>query len=125
MEAIQIRTREKLQPDHVLVIGERRRSFPTPCSTCGARRKTWLKSLGWVCTACFDQCKERAEQCLEVGSGVARLRQAYERAILSYHAAQQAGVAALAPQGSAVSFPGDRDRNGEEKPARERGGSHG
>ena len=33
-----------------------------------------------MCTACFDQCKETAEQCLEVGSGAARLRHAYERA---------------------------------------------
>ena len=122
MEAIQIRTHEKLHPDHVPVIGERRRSSPTPCSTCGSRRKTWLRSLGWVCTACFDQCKERAEQFLEAGSGVARLRQAYERAILSYHAAHPAGVAELAPQGRAVSFPGDRDRDGEERPSQERGG---
>jgi hypothetical protein len=97
MEAIPIRTREKLHPDHVLVIGERRRSFPTPCSTCGSRRKTWLRKLGWVCTACFDQCKERAEQFIDAGSGVARLRQAYNQAILSYHAAQQASVAELAP----------------------------
>ena len=91
MEAIPIRTREKLQPDHVLVIGERRRSFPTPCFTCGSRRKTWLRSLGWVCTACFDQCKETAEQGLEVGSGVARLCQAYERAILSYRGPKSEG----------------------------------
>src|SRR5258706_6854558 len=102
----------------VLVIGERRRSFPTHCSTCGSRRKTWLRSLGWVCTVCFEQCKERAEQCLEVGNGVARLHHAYEQAILSYHVAHPAGVSELAPQRSAISFPGDRARDGEERPSR-------
>jgi len=90
MEAISLRQRETTAPERVLVIGERRRSSPPSCSTCGSRRKTWLKSLGWVYTGCFDQCKETAEQCIEVGSGVARLRQAYERAILSYQAAHPA-----------------------------------
>jgi predicted amidophosphoribosyltransferase len=90
MEAIPLRKREKTEPERVLVIGESRRSSPPSCSTCGSRRKTWLRSLGWVCTACFDQCKETAEQCIEVGSGAARMRQAYERAILSYHAAHPA-----------------------------------
>jgi ribosomal protein L37AE/L43A len=90
METIPLRTREKTAPERVLVIGESRRSSPPSCSTCGSRRKTRLRSLGWVCTACFDQCKETAEQCLEVGSGVTRLRHAYERAILSYHAAHPA-----------------------------------
>jgi ribosomal protein L37AE/L43A len=81
MEAIHIRKREKTEPARVLVISESRRSSQTPCSTCGSRRKTWLSSLGWVCTACFDQCKETAEQGIEVGSGVARMRQAYDRAM--------------------------------------------
>lgn len=43
-----------------------------------------------MCTGCFDQCKETAEQCIEVGSDVARMRQAYARAILSYQAAHPA-----------------------------------
>jgi predicted amidophosphoribosyltransferase len=103
MEAIPLRQREKPAPERVLVIGERRCSSPPSCSTCGSRRKTWLRSLGWVCTGCFDQCKEAAEQCIEVGSGVARMRQAYERAILSYHAADQAVVSELAPTSSEVS----------------------
>jgi len=90
MEAIPLRKCEKTEPERVLVIGERRCSSPTSCSTCGSRRKTWLRSLGWVCTGCFDQCKETAEQFIEVGSGVTRMRQAYERAILSYHAAHPA-----------------------------------
>lgn len=90
MEAIPLRKREKTALERVLVIGENRRSSPPSCSTCGSRRKTWLRSFGWVCIAYFDQCKETAEQGLEVGSGVARLRQAYERAILSYHAAHPA-----------------------------------
>jgi hypothetical protein len=90
MDAIPLRQRETTAPKRVLVIGESRCSFPTSCSTCGSRRKTWLRSLGWVCTGCFDQCKEAAEQCIDVGSGIARMRQAYERAILSYHAAHPA-----------------------------------
>ena len=90
MEASPLRKREKTAPERVLVIGENRRSSPPSCPTCGSRRKTWLRSLGWVCTACFDECKETAEQGLAVGSGVARLRQTYERAILSYHAAHPA-----------------------------------
>ena len=90
MEAIPLRQRETTAPERVLVIGESRRSFPPACSTCGSRRKTWLRSLGWVCTGCFDQCKATAEECIEVDSGVARMRQAYERAILSYQAAHPA-----------------------------------
>ena len=90
METIPLRPRAQPAPERVLVIGESRRSFPPSCSTCGSRRKTWLRRLGWVCTGCFDQCKEAAEQCIEVGSGVARMRQAYERAILSYQAAHPA-----------------------------------
>lgn len=92
MEAIPFCTRTTTAPERVLVMGESRRSSLPSCSTCGSRRKTWLRSLGWVCTACFDQCKEIAEQCLEVGSGVTRLRHAYEQAILSYHAAHPTPV---------------------------------
>jgi hypothetical protein len=95
MDAIPLRPRETTAPEPVFVIGESRRSFPPSCSTCGSRRKTWLRRLGWGCTGCFDQWKETAEQCIDVGSGVARMRQAYERAILSYHAAHPA----LAPAG--------------------------
>ena len=90
MAVIPLRPREKRAPARVLVIGESRRSSPPPCSTCGSRRKTWLRRLGWVCTGCFDQCKATAEHCIEVGSGVARMRQAYARAILSYQAAHPA-----------------------------------
>jgi len=102
MEAIHIRKHEKTEPERVLAIGERRRSSSTHCSICGSRRKTWLRSLGWVCTVCFDQCKETAEKFIEVGSGVTRMRQAYERAILSYHAADQAVVSELFPTNSEV-----------------------
>ena len=90
MEAIPLRKHAQTEPARMLVISERRCSSQTPCSTCGSRRKTWLRRLGWVCTGCFDQCKETAEQCIEVGSGVARMRQAYARAILSYQAAHPA-----------------------------------
>ena len=90
METIPLRPRAQPAPERVLVIGESRRSFPPSCSPCGSWRKTWLRSGGWVYTACFDQCKETADQYLEVGSGAARLRHAYERALLSYHAAHPA-----------------------------------
>jgi hypothetical protein len=90
METIPLRPREQMAPQRVLVIGESRRSSPSPCSTCGARRKTWLRSVGWVCTACFDQCKETADRFIEVGSGAARMRHAYARAIVAYQAAHPA-----------------------------------
>jgi hypothetical protein len=81
--------KEKTDPERVLVLRERRTSSHTPCAACGSRRKTWQSSLGWVCTVCFDQCKETAEQLIEVGSGVSRMRHAYELAVLSYHAAHE------------------------------------
>ncbi len=87
MEAVTIRKQEKTTSERILVIGERRRSSQTHCSTCGSRRKTWLDSLGWVCTVCFDRCKETAEQLIEAGNGVSRMRQAYELAIRSYQVA--------------------------------------
>ena len=81
--------KEKTDPERILVLQERRTSSHTPCATCRSRRKTWQRSLGWVCTVCFDQCKETAEQLIEVGSGVSRMRHAYELAVLSYHAAHE------------------------------------
>ena len=89
METIPLRTREQMAPQRVLVIGESRRSSPPPCSTCGAG-ETWLRRVGWVCTACFDQRKETADRVIEVGSGAARMRQAYARAIVAYQAAHPA-----------------------------------
>jgi hypothetical protein len=43
-----------------------------------------VSNLGWVCTICFERCKAAAEQLIEVGNGVSRMRQAYELAIHSY-----------------------------------------
>jgi hypothetical protein len=90
MEAIPLRPRKQPAPARVLVLGERRCSALPSCAICGSRRKTWLRRVGWVCTACFDHCKERAEQWLDVGSGVARLRHAYEQAMLAYPVAYPA-----------------------------------
>jgi hypothetical protein len=87
MEAMNNHKKEKAASERVLVIGEKRRSSQTHCSMCGSRRTTWLDRLGWVCTVCFDRCKETAEQLIEVGSGVSRMRQAYELAIRSYQVA--------------------------------------
>ena len=70
--------------ERVVIMRERRITSAEHCSTCDSRRKTWAPDLGWVCTVCFERCKARAEQVVEVGSGVSRLRQAYENAIHSY-----------------------------------------
>jgi hypothetical protein len=87
MEAAGILPVEKLKTKRIAVLWERRISSHEPCSTCGSRRKTWVDTLGWVCTSCFDRCKENAELLVEAGSGASRLRQAYELAVYSYRAA--------------------------------------
>src|SRR5215470_17505446 len=89
MTASDTRKKERTDPARIVVLRERRTSSRTPCAACGSRRKTWQSSLGWVCTSCFDKCKETAEQLIEVGSGVSRMRHAYELAVLSYHAAHE------------------------------------
>jgi len=71
----------------VLVFCERRITSSNHCPTCNSRRKTWVSNLGWVCTACFERYKQAAEQLIEVGQGVARLRHAYELAIHAYQRA--------------------------------------
>jgi hypothetical protein len=76
-------TQEK-KPTRIPVISEFRIATAEPCLHCGSRRKTLVASLGWICTGCFDHCKEEAEKLLEVGSGVVHIRQAYELAICSY-----------------------------------------
>jgi ribosomal protein L37AE/L43A len=78
---------EKPRTEKAVVLWERRTSSHEHCSECGSRRRTWVDSLGWICTSCFDQCKEDAELLVEAGNGVTRLRQAYELAICSYRAA--------------------------------------
>jgi len=70
--------------ERVVSMRERRITSYKRCPTCDSRRMTWVPDLGWVCTVCFERCKAQAEQLIDVGSGVARLRQAYERAIHSY-----------------------------------------
>ena len=84
MGAIARLREEKYGVERVVVLWERRITSSEHCSTCDSRRKTWVISLGWACTICFERCKAEAEQFVEVGSGVARMRQAYERAIHSY-----------------------------------------
>jgi len=76
--------REKSGTERVVVMRERRITSSEHCPTCDSRRKTWVQNLGWVCTVCFERCKARAEQLVDVGAGVSRLRQAYEHAIHSY-----------------------------------------
>ena len=68
----------------VLVVGELRISTSDQCSCCGWRRKTLVASLGWICTACFDRCKEEAEKLVVERNAVHRIPEAYERAIRSY-----------------------------------------
>jgi len=75
---------EKYDTERVVVLRERRITSAEHCPKCDSRRKTWVSSLGWVCTICFEHCKATAEQLIEVGTGVSRLRQAYELAIHSY-----------------------------------------
>jgi hypothetical protein len=68
----------------VPVVGELRRATCDPCSRCGSRRQTLVASLGWICTACFDRCKEEAEKLIVERNAVYRIPAAYERAIRSY-----------------------------------------
>ena len=84
MAAVSFVLEEKYNPERVVVLRERRITSSEHCPTCDSRRKTWVSLLGWVCTVCFERCKAEAEQLVEVGSGVSRMRQAYELAIHSY-----------------------------------------
>jgi ribosomal protein L37AE/L43A len=68
----------------VPVVGELRISTSDQCSRCRSRRKTLVASLGWICTTCFDRCKEKAEKLVVERNAVHRIPEAYERAILSY-----------------------------------------
>jgi hypothetical protein len=68
----------------VPVVGELRIATSNPCSRCGSRRKTLVASLGWICTACFDRCKEEAEKLVVERNAVYRIPEAYKRAIRSY-----------------------------------------
>jgi hypothetical protein len=72
------------QLTRVPVMGELRRSTSEPCSRCRSRRKTLVASLGWICTPCFDQCKEEAEKLIGERHAVSRIPEAYKRAIHSY-----------------------------------------
>jgi ribosomal protein L37AE/L43A len=92
MEAVAMSLTEKAKAGKAVVLCERRTSSHEHCPACGSRRKTWVADLGWICTSCFDQCKEAAELVVEAGSGVTRLRQAYELAICSYRAEHVAPV---------------------------------
>ena len=69
----------------VPVVGEVRISTSHQCSRCGSRRKTLVASLGWICTACFDRCKEEAEKLVVERNALYRIPEAYNRAIRSYN----------------------------------------
>ena len=84
MAALGTQKQDSKKHERVPVIGEWRISTSDQCPHCGSRRKTLVVSLGWICTTCFDHCKEEAEKLVEVGSGVSHLRQAYQLAINSY-----------------------------------------
>ena len=84
MGVVSLVPKEKNGAERVVVLRERRITSSEHCPTCDSRRKTWVRALGWICTICFEHCKAQAERLIEVGSGVSRLRQAYERAIHSY-----------------------------------------
>jgi hypothetical protein len=68
----------------VPVVGELRISTSQQCSRCGSRRKTLVASLGWICTICFDRCKEEAEKLVVERNALYRIPEAYKRAIRSY-----------------------------------------
>src|SRR4029434_6394804 len=72
------------QLTRVPVMGELRRSTSEHCSRCRSRRKTLVASLGWICTTCFDQCKEEAEKLMWARHAVYRIPEPYKRAIHSY-----------------------------------------
>jgi hypothetical protein len=81
----------------VPVIGELRISTPDPCPRCRSRRKTLVVSLGWICTRCFDRCKEEAERLVVERNAVRRIPEAYKRAIRVY--SEMSGCTALTPAG--------------------------
>jgi hypothetical protein len=66
------------------VVCELRISTSDQCSRCRSRRKTFVASLGWICTTCFDQCKEEAEKLIVERNAVQRIPKAYEHAIHSF-----------------------------------------
>lgn len=100
MEAVAMSLTEKPKAGKSVVLCERRMSSHEHCPACGSRRKTRVADLGWICTSCFDQCKEAAELVVEAGSGVTRLRQAYELAICSYRAEHEAPMSQPLPTSS-------------------------
>ncbi len=81
----------------VPVIGELRIFTPDQCPRCQSRRKTLVMSLGWICTRCFDQCKEEAERLVVERNAVRRIPEAYKRAIRVY--SEMSGCTALTPAG--------------------------
>jgi hypothetical protein len=68
----------------VPVIGELRISTPDQCLRCRSRRKTLVVNLGWICTRCFDQCKEEAERLVIERNAARRIPEAYKHAIRLY-----------------------------------------
>ena len=84
MRAISVVEKNEQHLRRVSVVGELRISTSDQCSRCGSRRKTLVISLGWICTACFDQCKEEAEKLVVARNARYRIPEAYERAIYSY-----------------------------------------
>jgi len=66
------------------VVCELRMFTTEQCSRCQSRRKALVASLGWICTMCFDRCKEEAEKLVVERNAVQRIPAAYERAIRSY-----------------------------------------
>ena len=84
MRAISTTKKGEQHLRRVPVVGELRISTSDQCSRCGSRRKTLVMSLGWICTACFDQCKEEAEKLVVARNARYRIPEAYERAINSY-----------------------------------------
>jgi hypothetical protein len=66
------------------VVCELRISTTEQCARCRSRRKTLVASLGWICTSCFDRCKEEAEKLSVERNAVQRIPEAYARAIRSY-----------------------------------------
>src|SRR5262245_56985478 len=93
-------TETPLQSGGVLVFRERRSTAAARCPTCNSRRQSWVSSLGWVCTACFERYKEGAEHLVKVGEGVTRMRQAYELAIEAYQRARDDELASINDPGS-------------------------
>jgi hypothetical protein len=66
------------------VVCELRMSTTEQCSRCRSRRKTLVARLGWICTPCFDRCKEEAEKLIVERNAVQRIPEAYARAIHFY-----------------------------------------